>query len=350
MAINRNIFIYAPDIHEGDAVGNHCLGLAQVCIRLGYNVNIYAQRYSTQMQVVSILDASELVTSISSDDILFVSYSIYDSLLDDLLLLPCKKVCYYHDVTPYELLEAYEPVTAELCKKSLLQLPLLGKFNRLVATSHFSANRLSQFVHDHNFDIIPPVFEDFGLLKYYSNPNRIDNSKYFDLLYVGRIVPHKKIEDLISCFSLLPVKDDINYRLFIVGSMPNYEYNKMLFNFARQLGVSAKVTFTGTLSEADLLYRFQSSDAYLTMSLHEGFCIPVLEAMHFGIPAIIRYGTAADDLPADATLVVDSVEKAAAIIPSLREKKPSGTAYTQRAEQILAQTRDEIWGAIFSDL
>jgi len=348
MLNKTNIYIYAPDIHEGDAVGNHCIGLSQLCEQLGYCTFLFAQRYSTQCAGVHISDATEIFDLIKADDYLFVSYSIFDSFLDEVTSLECKKICYYHDVTPHELLNDFEPITAELCRKALLQLPKMEIFNRVIASSNFSRNRLQKYISNCCISVIPPVFRGFGLLKYDSHHNK--RSDFFDLLYVGRVVPHKRIEDVIETFSLLCKYSGCRNRLFIVGSMPNYAYSKMLYNLARKLGVAERITFTGTLSDADLAERFNSADAYLSMSEHEGFCIPVLEAMYFSLPCIIRSGTAADDLLGAHRYQVSSANDAAKAIVNLMDKPQSCTLYKQRVEEIVAQTNEEVWDAIFSEL
>ncbi|MBF7980257.1 MULTISPECIES: glycosyltransferase [Rahnella] len=348
MVHNRNIFIYAPDIHEGDAVGNHCIGLAKICQRLGYNVHLCAQRYSSQYTEISIIDAVELFDTIKIDDILFVSYSILDSFLDSILELNCPKVCYYHDITPYDLLEKYEPVTASLCREAISQLPKLSLFNKIIATSNFSKLRLAKHVPNIEISVIPPVFKDSGLLNYDKPIVGETYSNFFDLLYVGRIVPHKRIEDVIKAFSLIGCSNTIKYRMFIVGSMPNYDYSKLLFNLARELGVADRITFTGTLTDSELAHRFITADGYFTMSLHEGFCIPVLEAMHFDVPVIVRSGTAADDLLGSFTQNIVSVNDATSVIEALISKQQSHKRYSDRAAEIILQTRDEVWDAIFS--
>lgn len=351
MAMMRNFFIYAPDIHEGDAVGNHCLGLVSVCERLGYHVSIYAQRASTLSQSIKINNASRLIEAVGKDDVLFVSYSIYDELLDDILTLQCKKICYFHDVTPYELLVDYDKTTADLCQRSLLQLSKLDKFDVIISNSTPSSLSLKRHGVKRDVIIIPPVFKDFGLLRHPSKLNRKSEGRdCFNIICVGRVVPHKRIEDIINVFSLLSSSESNEFRLFVIGNMPNYNYNKLLFNYARKLGVLEKISFTGMLSETDLKYQFECADAFLTMSLHEGFCIPVLESMHFGIPVVARSGTAADDLLGTLTHQISTAHEAADAIRLLSRIPQDHERLLSRARAILEQTSDEVWYAAFSAL
>lgn len=348
-----NLFnIYAPDIHEGDAVGNHCLGLARAARRLGFNVRLYAQRYSLLSRSEKIYPADMLIASVKSDDIVFLSYSIYDSILDEVLSLPCKKICYFHDVTPPELLIDYEPITAELCKKSIEQFSKLNDFDKILANSEQSAITLGNYGVNKSIGIIPPVFSDSALFNYSPKNIHLEN-KCKDILCVGRVVPHKKIEDVISTFSHVKRVLSEKCRLSIVGNMPNNEYTKYLINHAKSLGVLEYITFCGMLSEQDLFSRYSGSDLLISMSKHEGFCIPILEAMYFGVPVVIRSGTAADEVGGSACTKVSDVEGAYKKVIEILTNRHGINLEKEvgnRAQMLLDRTSDDKWQSIITTL
>jgi hypothetical protein len=96
--------ICAPDIFAGDAVGNHCIGIARMAMRLGMDAELYAQRFdATVLPIHPLLD---LLQQVDADDLLLVSYSIFDPFLEQLLALPCRKLCYFHGVTDPDLLRS----------------------------------------------------------------------------------------------------------------------------------------------------------------------------------------------------------------------------------------------------
>jgi glycosyltransferase involved in cell wall biosynthesis len=116
-----------------------------------------------------------------------------------------------------------------------------------------------------------------------------------NLLFVGRWVPNKRIEDLLRVFAFYHHKLNANSRLLVVGSswLPNY--NRELLGEIRRLGLSGKVLFPGGgrgVSDPDLVSYYRSADAFVIMSEHEGFCVPLVESMFFGVP-IFAYAAGA---------------------------------------------------------
>lgn len=347
------VLICAPDIFSGDAVGNHCLGIARVAKRLGIEAKLYAEHHNSASEKVHAL--SEVFSAAQPDDVLLLSYSIFDPYLDEITNLNCRKIGYFHGVTDPELLEAFEPRTAQLCQDSIAQLPALGAFDLLIANSRFSAKALESATGHTSIQAVPPVFADMPAFACHP-VSTLPSTERPELLMVGRVVPHKRIEDGIDILHSL-YKLGVQATLSVVGSMPNYDYSKYLINHARRLGVLDHVDFKGILDDGDLLECFERATVLLATSRHEGFCVPVLEAMHHGKPVFVRAGTAADELcpaesilppdaPADkwATLIAQQVSTAAERIEQSRE------IYLDRANRILLNASDEVWRNLFTQV
>jgi glycosyltransferase involved in cell wall biosynthesis len=172
-----------------------------------------------------------------------------------------------------------------------------------------------------------------------------------NLLMVGRVVPHKRIEDAIDILALLQQRE-FTASLTIVGNAPNYDYLKLLINRARKLGVLERVDFKGMLDDADLFECYEIASALLVMSRHEGFCVPVLEAMHFGKAVFVRGGTAAQEIcPADC--VFDAKAELSAWAPAIANRlgqasgaRPIDGAYVAHANSVLQRASDEVWGEV----
>ncbi|SDQ32820.1 Glycosyl transferases group 1 [Paraburkholderia fungorum] len=340
--------ICAPDIFSGDAVGNHCLGIARMAERLGWEVQIYARHFDVASRAINDIEA--LYADLREEDTLLLSYSIFDPNLDTLLALRCRKVCYFHGITSPELLREFEPRTADLCEQAIGQLPRLAAFDTVVANSRFSANCLPAGVSTTSVVVIPPVFADMPAFAE-GQTQAACASRDINLLMVGRVVPHKRIEDAIDVLANL-VKRDINVSLSVVGSVPNYDYTKFLLNRARALGVLERIDFTGMVDDADLSAAFDRASALLSLSRHEGFCVPALEAMHVGMPVFVRGGTATEEIcPPDSVLAAEADAAAwadviCARLDELERTNPSNNRYVEKADEILQRTRDSIWQSV----
>ncbi|KWF27797.1 hypothetical protein WL88_10080 [Burkholderia diffusa] len=339
------LLICAPDIFDGDAVGNHCLELAEMAARAGWNVRAYAQRFDAATPHVHPIES--LFTDATSNGLLFVSYSIFDPYLERLLTLPCRKVCYFHGVTDPALLREFEPVTAGYCEQALAQLPQLANFDTVVANSTYVARGLADYIDESDIVVIPPVFT--SLPTFGDNESAHHARTGFNMLVLGRVVPHKRVEDAIEVLARV-VAGGVDATMTIVGSMPNYDYSKLLLKRARALGVLTRVDFTGMVDDADLLSSYDRASLLLSMSRHEGFCIPALEAMYRGIPAVVRAGHAAAEVVGDAGLVVgesETVDRIAGRIIALRADKSSWDALTNRAraraDELLELTASRHW-------
>ena len=343
------LHIIAPDIHAGDAVGNHCICLAQDLIVAGMEVAVYAQRFtSEQLQVRPI---EQLFDSVQSQDRLLVSYSIFDPYLERLLALRQRKLCYFHGVTPASLLREHEPVTADLCQKSVSQFPLLAGFDRLAFNSEFNRRDLSPYLDTRSAAVIPPVSARLPL---FQRPAfSFSDTQPLRILMLGRIVPHKRIEHGIQMLAELR-RRGLNVDLDVVGACHNAVYAGFLEHQAQSLGVSDSVHLWGMLSDAAVAEHFAQASVLLVTSEHEGFCVPVLEAMHLGVPAVVREGTAAVEVGgpvtasyADLPQGIGRLEQLLAQPELRRERVKSGF---ERSTELIRQASVGTWMALLDSL
>ncbi|WP_244196018.1 glycosyltransferase family 4 protein [Paraburkholderia susongensis] len=317
--------------------------------RLGIATEMYASGFDEGTQGVRPLEA--LFEEVTPEDVVILSYSIFDPYLERILALDCKKIGYFHGVTDPKLLVALEPRTAQLCEQALAQLPLLAGFDVVVANSRSTAESLSGVLDVGAIKVVPPIFPDMYVFRR-EPPHKGRKRHEPNMLMVGRVVPHKRIEDGISILAQLKQREFIA-TLSIVGSTPNYDYLKFLINHARGLGVLEQVDFKGMLDDSDLFECYESTNGLLAMSRHEGFCVPVLEAMHFGKPVFVRGGTAAQEIcPPDC--VFDSNAELATWIPPLMRclgqsagRCRTDEAYVKHADSVLQRANDDVWRNIF---
>jgi glycosyltransferase involved in cell wall biosynthesis len=315
-----NIHIVAHDIHVGDAVGNHCLALALDFAEQGHCCEVFAERASSPAQSVRPLaDLLNGATRHTNQDMLLVSHSIYDPHLRSLLKLPGRKVAYFHGITPPELLLEYDPVAAYYCARGIAQLPLLAQFDHVVANSEFNLAELEKHIPGGlatvETSVVPPISLRFPLLAEKPRQPRSmhDSGLPLQLLTVGRVVPHKRIEDLIEVVALL-AKVGQPAELHVVGSCSNLDYQNLLNQTIAYYELKGLVHLHGMVSTKELASYYQTADLLLVGSQHEGFCVPVLEAMHLGLPVVLRSGTAAGEVAAEAGQVFDKPAEAAVTI------------------------------------
>jgi len=111
-------------------------------------------------------------------------------------------------------------------------------------------------------------------------------------LFVGRVAANKCQHDVVAAFAAYRELFDRNARLSIVGGRTLLLYARALERLADELGVAGAVDFTDNLTFPQLLAQYRSADVFVSLSEHEGFCVPLVEAMHFGVPTVAFASTA----------------------------------------------------------
>jgi glycosyltransferase involved in cell wall biosynthesis len=203
------------------------------------------------------------------------------------LRLRDRKVIIYHNITPYQFFLDYHRTLAKDCFKGRLELKSLAgqvdlalgdsEFNRreLVAAGIKETGVLPLVMDFAKFDLpVLPVFREM-----YAD-------KKTNILFVGRIIPNKKVEDVIKAFHLYQTHFNPESRLFIVGEYRGFErYTSALQGLIAGLG-ARDIHFSGHVPLAEVVSYAKLAHLYLHLSEHEGFCAPVVESFHLGIPVV----------------------------------------------------------------
>ncbi len=303
-----------PTLAFGDAVGNDTMALMQVIREMGYETGIYAESIDDRIKDKAVKPAYK-VPYMKPEDILIYHMSIGSQLTYAIPEFNCRKIMIYHNVTPPEFLEAYNPFTADACREGLKQVTYLAdKFDYCLADSEFNKQELIRMGYTCPIDVLPILipFED-----YKKTPSKRVLRRYRDhktnILFTGRIAPNKKQENVIKSFYYYKKYINPDSRLFLVGSyygMENYYHSLKAFVERLQL---EDVCFTGQIKFNEVLAYYHLADVFLCMSEHEGFCVPLAEAMDFRIP-IIAYDSSAigDTLGGSGILLKEKDHKVAA--------------------------------------
>lgn len=262
---------------SGDAVTNQMLFLQKSLKEVGIGGDIFAVERKGGMADTIRRFSREHVWNC---DLFLVHHSHGNPALDNILKLEIPKALVYHNITPAEFYR-HDPYIATLCELGRNQLPLFREHSvGAFADSRFNAQELVNM----GFPApqLLPLFE-MGALVENITPRALAPSEPVNLLFVGRIAPHKNQALLIESFFYLKQLLPRHSKLILVGSGdPVYaEYLRLL---TKQLGLVSSVTFTGKVSQKELIALYESAHAFVCTSQHEGFCIPLVEAMKHSLP------------------------------------------------------------------
>ncbi len=236
-------------------------------------------------------------------DLLLFHHSASVPGLAELLALPNRKLLLYHNVTPARWFWDHAPVVAVHCALGREQLPeLIGASDVAAADSGFNAAELAA-LGARRTEVIPLLVERARL-----GPPRRDRSdpepRAPTVLFVGRLSPHKRQDRVIEAFSLYRRHRAPGARLVLVGEPLTLAYAEQLRALADRLAPGA-VSIESGLSASELGDRYRAADVFLCLSEHEGFCVPLLEAMHFDLPVIAHSAGAVPEVTGDAALLLD---------------------------------------------
>jgi glycosyltransferase involved in cell wall biosynthesis len=272
----------------GDAVSNQALAIHEVLRSWGLESRIFAHGVDAPSRRLASLESEYEPFMKSKDDLLIYHYSTYCDNYRLFLEARHRKVLIYHNITPAEFFDKFNPDAAEMCRRGREVLPLLKDCDLALGDSDFNRRELVEAGFEEGksgvLPINPPldkldaVEEDREFLR------RLEDGKV-NLLFVGRIVPNKKVEDIIKLFCCYHRGVNARSRLLLVGSLLS-TYHSALVSLVRGMGVEDRVWFMGKVSDSRLKACYLGSHYYISMSEHEGFCVPLLEAFHFGLPVL----------------------------------------------------------------
>jgi glycosyltransferase involved in cell wall biosynthesis len=219
----------------------------------------------------------------------------------------------FHNYTGPEYFAGWEPQSVRRAAAAGEELAQLAPRARLgMAKSPFSEETLRRAGCRRT--TVVPVLADYGRVTAEPDPRaaaelaRLRSSGGADILFVGRVVPSKAQHELVKALWAYRRLYDPQARLHLVGGTSSYEYSKSLQGFIADLGLSDAVRVTGEVSDAVLAAHFDAADVYLSLSVHEGFGVPLVEAMVAGIPVVTRGAGAVADTVADAALVLAAAD------------------------------------------
>lgn len=297
-----------PTLSFGDAVGNDALAIRKILKEAGYETGIYAENIDPRLPRGTAKPVREL-PRLRDEEIILYHGSTGTKLNFDLPKLPGRKVMIYHNITPPRFFEGYSSNAVQLTKYGYEGIRYLSdKIEYCLPVSEFDKQDLLSMGYACPIDVCPILipFEDYDQAP---DPKVLDlyrNDGYTNLLFVGRISPNKKQEDVIAAFCAYHRNYNPKSRLFLVGSSNGMElYERQLKYYAEQLGLSDSVIFPGHIKFNAILSYYRLADVFVCMSEHEGFCVPIVEAMYFDKPIAAYRSTAVPETMAGGGLLLE---------------------------------------------
>jgi glycosyltransferase involved in cell wall biosynthesis len=296
--LNR-IGIVSPSLSTGDAVSNDVLGMYEALRQDRREVRVFAETHN--LSGYSVAHSAKVERFLTSGEDLLIYHHArgWSSGLSLLRELPCRKVVKYHNVTPARFFAGFNSTDESLCAAGRAELTTVANSNcdLYLADSAFNRNELIALGADaakcfvvapfHHTERLSKVAADEKVLKCFKDGKA-------NILTVGRVVPNKAHLALLEAFALFHFNCNRNSRLLIVGKGGDglSPYSKLLHRAAQALGLNGAVVFTGEASDAELRSYYQLADAFVIASEHEGFCVPLVEAMAMKVP-IAAYASSA---------------------------------------------------------
>lgn len=295
-----------PGFLYGDAVGNQAARIRTLLREWGFESQVYAQ-YRDQRRKDHGVDYQRYRGS--PDNILIFHYSIASPVTEFVRQLPDNVIVYYHNVTPPEFLRCYNPALAVLLEKGRQELTLLKEAPFALAASEYNRQEMLDAGFK-NVTVLPYFLYFDELLASAESPAGRQIVENYDdgwanWLFVGRIVPNKRQDDIIWAFNYYHKLVNPRSRLFLVGSEGNAPgYRLELETMIEVLGLEENVHLTGSVGlHEGLGGYYRAATTFLCMSEHEGFCVPLLEAMVFDIPIVAYKATGVPYALGDAGLL-----------------------------------------------
>jgi glycosyltransferase involved in cell wall biosynthesis len=276
----------------GDAIGHEVLGIQRVLRDAGYESEIFVQTADPRLEHLT-LDYRDLPAASHPDNILVHHFSIGSRASRLAYALPDRMVLIYHNITPPEYFVGVNQELVRLCFRGRRELALYqSRCDLALGDSEYNRQELDGLGFSPT-GVLPvvPGFDHLRGPADYTFAGEFDDD-WVNILFVGRVIPNKRIEDVIRAFHAYKRWFNPRSRLLLVGAHSGFErYLTLLHNFIARID-ARDVHLLGPVSNEALTAYYELADVFLCASEHEGFCVPLIEAFHMGVPVLAYAATA----------------------------------------------------------
>jgi len=284
---------WVPEAHRGDAIGDSARTVRDLLRAMGHDSEIFALTIDDDMrhEVRPFADAAA-----RAGDVTIFHFALPSPMTEPFATLRGAKVLQYHNITPAAFFAPYDPGLFRLAALGRRELATLaGRVDLALGDSEFNRQELAALGFAPTG--VMPIAVDTGRIT--GAPprpalERILGDGLINILFVGRIAPNKRIEDHIRLAETYKRYVDAYYRFIFVGrydGLPRY-YAQIRALLDEYEMLPDRFWFTGPVPDEDLAAFYRWADAYVSLSEHEGFCVPLVEAMAADVP-IVAYAAGA---------------------------------------------------------
>ena len=297
-----------PTLASRDAIGGHTMQLRDLLRARGYASDIYFGNASAD-RLDDGYPVDRLGDRPTAGRVLLYHLSIGSPVSDVFRERPERKFVNYHNITPADLLEPWVPYVGDEVRRGRAQLAELAAVTEFaVADSRYNEDELvaAGYASTTTSSLLLDL-DGFGGSPDPALAARLAAAKASggaDLLFVGKVSPHKGQDDLVKALAAYRRAYDPQARLHIVGGAISEEYQTAVERFAAELGLADAVEIAGSITHEELIAYYAGCDVFLCLTNHEGFCVPLLEAMYHRLPIVTWACTAVPETVGDAGLVL----------------------------------------------
>jgi glycosyltransferase involved in cell wall biosynthesis len=284
---------WVPAAHKGDAIGDSARRVRGLLKDMGHESELFALTVDDDLRhdVRPFTDPAA-----KQGQLTIFHYALPSPMTEAFASLRSGRVLQYHNVTPASYFAPYDPSLFRLASLGRDELATLaGRVDLALGDSEYNRRELEELGFDRTG--VFPIAVDTSRVTQPSRRPALDallDDGLVNFLFVGRIAPNKKIEDIIRLAEFYKRYVDAYYRFIFVGRfdvVPRY-YSMIRALMAEFRFLNDRFLFTGPVSDEELAVYYRHAAVYISMSEHEGFCVPLVEAMAADVP-VLAYAAAA---------------------------------------------------------
>lgn len=297
------IFQIVPTLNAGDAIGNYTLYIRDTLADMGISADIYCYENLSGLPDIKTVDELPVTTE---KDMIFLHMAAENDFVEVMEAYRAKKILFYHNITPSHFFHGFDEFAEGVTKRGRIQLDYLKrKVDACIADSEYNKSELRELGYGVPIYVVPIPFEkeDYSNIESVKVKEKLSDGKK-NILFVGRIAPNKKMEDLIESYQMYYDNYDKNVRLILLG---NYNASDKYYQYLQtKLRPEDDIVFTGKIKTEEWITYYKYADLFLCLSEHEGFCVPLIEAMSYQIPIIAYDSSAVGETLGDAGILLKS--------------------------------------------
>jgi L-malate glycosyltransferase len=292
---------WVPAAHRGDAIGDSARRVRALLRAMGHDAELFAITVDDDLKrdVRGFTDPDA-----RRGDVTILHYALPSPMTAAFVSLRGRRILQYHNVTPASYFAPYDPALFRLASLGRRELAsLVGQVDLALGDSEYNRRELQALGFERT-GVFPIAVDTARITRAGARPalDEILDDGLVNFLFVGRVAPNKKIEDHIRLAEMYKRHIDAYYRFIFVGRydvVPRY-YSMIRALMAEYRLLHDRFVFTGPVPDEELAAYYRHAAVYISLSEHEGFCVPLVEAMAAGVPVLAYAAAAVPDTLAGA--------------------------------------------------